>query len=672
VNKNKTLLVCLINAKTFPNLKFPPACFTIIYRNKLRATSDQCLLSHKKVKKKFLSLIYLFLISCSLFAQSEADDTSKIHSLSEIIIEQGRLQIPFSKQNRNVTIIDQEVIKTLPVKSINEILTYVAGVDMRQRGPWGVQSDVSIDGGTFDQTLVLLNGIKITDPQTGHNMMQIPVNPDAIERIEILKGAAARIYGINALNGAINIITKKPGGNSLIVHSYAGTSFKKDTSNRKLFGGYGVEVTANLSGKKTSHLLSISHAQSSGYRYNTGFQNEKIFYENNIRLGKNNTLNFLSGFTYNDFGANGFYAAPKDVESKEKVQVAVAGVSATFPVNKFWTVRPRISYRYSHDDYIFIRQKPEYYHNRHATNVLDAEINNTFYTGIGNFGLGAEVASEAINSNSLGKHERINSGFFAEYSFNKINNFLLNVGAYTNYNSDFGWQFLPGLDVGYTVMKNVRVFANAGTGQRLPTYTDLYYKGPVNIGNDNLKPEHSVHTEAGIKYNTTSLNASVSYFHRNTTDFIDWVKDAINQPWQPQNFSEIKAKGLSIMTDYRLPDAGSFKILMGLSYTWLHLQKANSDKTNKISQYALENLRNQLAARVNVGFNKFECTLTGKYQQRVNSKSYTLLDARFAFSGKRYKIYSDLNNITNVTYIDAGAVPMVGRWVTVGAKWRIL
>ena len=125
--------------------------------------------------------------------------------------------------------------------------------------------------------------------------------------------------------------------------------------------------------------------------------------------------------------------------------------------------------------------------------------------------LGLELRNEAINSNSLGKRSRINYGFFGEYSFNKIQKLLINVGAYTNYNSDFGWQFLPGVDIGYNVHNNFRLFANAGTGQRLPTYTDLYYKGPGNIGNDQLKPEHSFHSEAGVKYNSGSLNASLKH-----------------------------------------------------------------------------------------------------------------------------------------------------------------
>ena len=171
-------------------------------------------------------------IVTSSFAQVSREltnDTNDIMSLNEISVQGNRIQIPFSKQNRNVTIIDEAIIASLPVKSVNELLFYVGGVDVRQRGPWGTQADIRLDGGTFDQTLILLNGIKITDPQTGHNMMNLPVSLNTIQRIEVLKGAAARIYGINALNGAINIITKQPGQNGMEWNLYAGSSFKKDT-----------------------------------------------------------------------------------------------------------------------------------------------------------------------------------------------------------------------------------------------------------------------------------------------------------------------------------------------------------------------------------------------------------------------------------------------------------
>jgi len=627
------------------------------------------------MKKTTLLILGLLIGNHAIHAQvGLADDSTHIHSLSEITIQENRLQIPFSQQNRNITILDQKVIQTLPVKSVNELLTYVAGVDMRQRGPWGTQADVSIDGGTFDQTLVLINGIKISDPQTGHNMMNIPVALNAIDRIEILKGAAARIYGINALNGAINIITKKATKTGVELNLYSGSSFQKDSSTQKLYGAYGVDATASISGEKINHLFSLSHAQSSGYRYNTAFSNDKIYYQNSINLGKDKTLNFLGGFVSNDFGANGFYAAPQDIESSEQVQTAIVGADADLRMNQFWVLRPRVSYRYNKDDYVFIRQQPEVYENIHETNVLDAELNNTLYTGIGNFGLGLELRSEDINSNSLGKHNRMNYGFFGEYSFNKVENFLLNIGAYANYNSDFGWQFLPGIDAGYTVYKDLRIFANAGTGQRLPTYTDLYYKGPANIGNDQLKPETSFHSELGLKYNNSNLNASLSYFYRNTTDFIDWVKDSLAGPWQPQNFTNIKTQGISLSADYRLlnqDNSTDFDLLAGLSYTWLNPKIEQSENGGKISQYALENLRNQVAGRANLSYLKtFNLTFAARYQQRVNYKDYTLLDARFSYTRKQFEVYVDLSNITNVSYIESGAVPMVGRWFSLGLKWN--
>src|SRR5690606_25268281 len=284
--------------------------------------------------------------------------------------------------------------------------------------------------------------------------------------------------GINALNGAINIITKQSAENTLNAHLYAGSSFEKDTSNQKLYGGYGLDIVASFAGKKMNHLLSASHAASSGYRFNTGFNNEKVFYQNNIDLGEERSLKFMGGYVFNDFGANAFYAAPGDINSREIVQTAIGAVSTVLPMSKSWTFRPRISYRYNQDDYIFIRQKPDVYRNIHETNIVDAELNNTFYSAIGDFGLGLEMRNEAINSNSLGEWNRMNYGFFGEYSFNLIYNLLVNAGAYVNYNSDFGWQILPGVDIGYTFYKGLRAFANAGTGQRLPTFTDLYYKGP--------------------------------------------------------------------------------------------------------------------------------------------------------------------------------------------------
>ncbi len=615
----------------------------------------------------------------ALYAMGTVDTSDMrqyyLQPLEEITIQGNRLQIPFAEQNRNVRVIDQSLIRTLPVKSVNELLTYVSGVDVRQRGPWGTQADIGVDGGTFDQTLVLINGVKISDPQTGHNMMNLPVALDAIERIEVLRGPAARIYGVNALNGAINIITKTPTATGVSAHIYTGSSFQRDTANNKLYGGGGIQLAASFAGDHAQHYLSLSSEQSTGYRYNTAFGNSKAYYQNNIDLGKATTLQMSGGFVHNSFGANGFYSAPGDKESKETVQTALASIGLQTVVNPFWTLRPRISYRYNHDDYIYIRQKPEVYRNRHETHVIDAELNNTFRTDIGVFGLGLELRNEQINSSNLGNWQRTNYGFFGEYSFNKVHNLLVNVGAYANYNSDFGWRILPGIDVGYQFYKGWRVFANAGTGQRLPTYTDWYYKGPQNVGNPALTPEYSYNVEGGLKYSDKQLNGSISYFYRRTSDFIDWVKDTVTAPWQPVNYQNINTQGITLAVDYRWAEQVArpvFAMITGISYTYLNLDVVEKPdgEGNMLSHYVLDNLRHQLCAHANLEFFRmFNLTVAARYQQRVNYKDYTLLDARVSFTRSRFNIYLDVTNLGNVHYEEAGVVPLPGRWVTLGLKW---
>src|SRR5262245_32443045 len=122
---------------------------------------------------KKITLLMAGGLACAVTAQAQTQQASvsfastslnhdSVHTLNEVIIQKNRIHLPFEQQNRNIRIIDQAVIKTLPVRSINGLLSYVAGVDVRQRGPRGSQTDISLDGGTFDQTLLLVNGVKVT------------------------------------------------------------------------------------------------------------------------------------------------------------------------------------------------------------------------------------------------------------------------------------------------------------------------------------------------------------------------------------------------------------------------------------------------------------------------------------------------------------------------------
>lgn len=617
--------------------------------------------------------LVLSLVFTSAWAQQNNQLSLKkdtINRLNEVVVKENRLQLPFSKQNRNIWIIDREKIKSLPARSVSELLSYVSGVDVRQRGPGGVQADISIDGGTFDQSLVLLNGIKVSDPQTGHNMMNLPISMDDIDHIEVLRGSASRVYGINALTGAINIVTRNAQQNGVNGNVFAGSSFKDNVSGAQYYN-YGIRASGTMVLKGSSHLLSAGQEAGNGYRYNTAFNNQKVYYQGKYATGKTDVLDLVAGYTHNNFGANAFYSSPGDKESEETVKTALASVAYTTKLNENWTIVPRLSYRNNVDDYLYIKQTPDKFHNHHQTNVFDAELNNTIKTSIGTFGLGLEARTERINSTNLGKRNRNNAGVFAEYKFEPVDHLLVNAGVYTNYNSDFGWQAFPGIDAGYNFYGNWRVFANLGTGQRLPTYTDLYYKGPTNIGNAQLKPEQSKYAEGGIKYNDERFALNASYFVRRITHFIDWVKSVQTDPWQPQNFSQVNTKGFTLSADYTVKTESRIltNVRLGTAYTNLDPSFKKTLLSANFSRYALESLRNQLSTTVNADlYDVFALTLTTRYCERINYRDYMVMDARISFKQKNYSLYADGGNLFNVQYIEAGAVPMPGSWFTLGIK----
>ncbi len=607
------------------------------------------------------------------FALAQAPDSTTTQSLGEVIIQENRLELPFSQQNRNIQVLDQAMIRNLPVRSVNELLSYVSGLDVRQRGPQGVQTDISIDGGTFDQTLVLIDGVKLSDPQTGHNMMNLPVNPDAIERIEILRGSAARIYGINALTGAINIVTKKTTGTGVTAHLFTGSGFREDESTGKTFASYGVRAVGTIKTAANGHLFSLSREAGSGYRYNTAFQNNKAFYQGRFMTPGQSEWQVMAGYVDNDFGANGYYAAPGDRESQEIVRTGLASLSYTGKLSGAWTIRPRVSYRLNKDDYRYIRTDLARFRNQHTTHALTAELNNTIETVIGTVGLGFEGRNEQINSTNLGKRDRTNFGISGEYKFDAIENLLLNLGTYLNYNSDYGWQLFPGLDAGYSITPNWKVFTNIGTGQRLPTYTDLYYSGPTNIGNAGLVAEDAFFTEAGIRFNNQRASVTASYFHREVNRFIDWVKGSVTDPWQPQNFRSLTTAGYTFTADYRILERSASRTGLQARLSYTHLDPKRESDAVMISRYALESLRNQLTGNLNMGLTpELSFTVGARYAQRINYKDYTTIDARLAFDRGRYHLYLDSSNLNDANYTEAGAVPMPGRWYTAGIRLEIL
>ncbi|SEM62885.1 iron complex outermembrane recepter protein [bacterium A37T11] len=596
-------------------------------------------------------------------------------TLSEVVVTGNRLQIPFKEINRNIQILDRKTIDALPARSLNELLSYAAGVDIRQRGPFGSQADVSIDGGGFEQSMILVNGVKVTDPQTGHNSLNLPIPTDAIERIEIIRGPAARIYGVNSLTGAINIVTRKPLKSDISANVYAGSGFKdKDTREGDgIYNGRGVQLGGSYVTDKQSHMLYGGYESGNGYRYNTASDNEKIFYQGQIHTSGSDVLTLTGGYVHNKYGANGFYASPIDSQSQEIVQTAIAAAEYRAMLSEKFTLTPRISYRYGYDDYRFYRDNLSKSRSQHHSHALDAELNGTYHTGAGDIGLGLETRNERIKSSNIGDHKRTNYGGYLEFKTTLLKKLDLNAGAYVNYNSDFGWQAFPGLDLGYRMDEHWKLFASAGTGQRIPTFLELYLnQAPANVGNADLGSERAWQAEGGLKYYNSRVLLSASFFYRKTTHFVDWVKAQTTDPWVPDNFDQNRTRGLTFSGNYRFTEQGaSWQTLAGLSYTWLSPKFKGGVAEGLLSKYAIESLRDQLIGNLTVQHRGFSLTAASRYNQRISYKSYVLTDGRLAYQWPRYGIYANAQNIFDVTYVEAGAVPMPGRWFTLGLKRAI-
>ncbi len=607
--------------------------------------------------KKYLLAVTLLLVYSALTAQ---EDSIRTIEMANVVISENRMQTPFSESARNIHLVTREMIETTPAQSINELLSYVPGVDIRQRGPAGVQADLRIRGGTFEQVLVLINGVKVSDPQTGHHLLNLPLDRNNIERIEVLKGPGARVYGQNAFAGAINIVTKVPEKRSANAGVYGGD-----------FGTWGGRAGVSLPGEHYGQYLSVAHDRSEGYRPNSDYQMTNLFYQSYAKT-QIGTLNFLGGHTMRNFGASGFYV--EDSEEYEETRTSLISVDLDTEMGE-WNVRPRLYWRRNHDDYLFVRSNPAAFNNVHTTHVGGAEVNATRLTSIGLTGLGLEYRREFIDSNNfsggtqqpaLGNWQRSIFGAFLEHRFYFFDRLDVTPGLYVNWFSDYGWNYFPGLDASYDITNEWKVYGNVGRSFRIPTYTDLYYNGPSNVGNDQLQPEQAWTYEGGVKYFGQHVWGQVSYFYRDGSQLIDWVRNNAEQPWQPQNFYNVATEGMEMEVNGRFDDE-HFVQAASLSYTYLN---ANLDQTEAVeSRYLLDHLNHQfIASLTHRIWNNIHHSARLRYLDRMTQADYWVLDSRIYYQASSWDVYVEATNITNTEYTEAGFVTMPGRWLRLGVN----
>jgi len=538
-----------------------------------------------------------------------------------------------------------------------DLLQQVSGIDIRRRGVPGTQADLYIRGGGFDQTLLLIDGMKMDDIQTGHHTLNLLLPIQLIERIEIIKGPASRIFGQNAFNGAINIVTKS-------LPKLDKKQFEMLVSNPTFgsFKQFGFLINSRLSVKeKFNAQLTFSRSKSDGYRYNTDYSNDFFFFKSEIKTQKNPII-ITSGFTEKKFGANGFYASPSATDQYEETQASFLGISTLLGSEKF-LVRPKLYWRRGQDEYIYIRNNPSVYRNLHKTNkiYLDFSFSKLFESSRLNFGI--DLSNSSISSNNLGDHNRFTTSLYADYTFKtKDNKLSFSPGLSISNFSDMSTHFFPGIDVGFDVNEKINLYANYGKTYRIPTYTDLYYSDRNTIGNPDLNPEHAITNEIGIKYSNENIDVSSSFFTRKSSNIIDYVKQSEQDKWEATNIRNLDTNGFDLSFLYKISLYNSLRI----GYTYL-FDKSYVSQVN-YSRYAINSLRHQLNTRLALKYsNKITHTLISRFGERSNKVSHIVYDSnlKYQLSENSY-FFINVNNIFNEEYYETNLVPMPGRNFLIG------
>jgi iron complex outermembrane receptor protein len=535
-----------------------------------------------------------------------------------------------------------------------------------------MQADLHIRGGGFDQALVLLNGVRLSDPQTGHHLLNLPVDWSAVERIEVLKGPAARVFGQNAFAGAVNLVTQAPAQRQLRAGVGAGD-----------FGLLNAELYAALPVGRLRQHVAASGAQSDGYRYNTDFKTWNVFYQAHLadRDGRG-TWGLLADFNQRQFGANGFYGRLEFRDQYEALQTNLVALDYRRQVGN-WTLKPRAYWRRNQDWYVFTRNNPPAFQNFHLSQVAGVELNASWHHRLGQTGLGLNPEFTALHSSRLGQRERTVVQVFAEHRMLFFNQKLdVTPGISLSHYSDFGWFAYPGLEAGYRLSPQWKVYANTGYTNRVPTFTDLYYVDAGSQGNPNLQPERALSSELGGRFSRRAFSLQVAVFQRVGNNLIDWAKDNDADKWQTRNFNQITTNGAEAHAEWAHPSLTSgarpWLRRWSLGYTWLD---ANVDDQVAFSRYALNHLRHQATALVEVKvWGPVTASLRGRYCDRVTNTpgvrgDYWVLDGKLAATVGRWTAFVDAQNLTNevygeLRYSDTAVLTMPGRWARAGLQWH--
>ena len=627
--------------------------------------------------------------------------TAREMMLEEVSVTGSRAPLTKSQAARMVTVLDRAEIQQAPVQSINDLLKYAIGVDVRQRGPIGAQTDISIRGGTQDQIILLLNGINICDPQTGHNAMDLPVDLSDIVRIEVLEGPAGRIYGSSSLVGAINIVTSsrsEKNAHSLQMHAEGGSY-----GYAKLGGRFGFENTSFSNAVSANYARSDGYSRSKAGSLNTDFSGSKAFYQGQY-MDEDIRIRWHLGIADKGFGSSTFWASPKwqaddQYEHTTKIYSAIQAETHCGRLK----LMPSIYWNQNKDRYEGYRDQPEkmkYNYNR--TDVYGVNLSSYFDWVAGRTAFGAEIRNEDLVSGNLGEPlaqthhikgtdrdytlgvNRTNISGYLEHNL-LLEHLTISAGfvAVKNTWSNMNMTIYPGIDASYRPNSHWTIHASYNTSLRMPSFTEMYYKLQGYAADPHLKPEEMRALEIGATINchlsSVICQLSTSIWHHSGRNMIDWIMDTSKGDeavWQSVNHTKINSIGFEADARLRIKNSE-----LRVSYSYINQDK--EQEADIVSQYALEYLRHKLVAYALFPlWKQLTLGVNFRWQDRVGQytdfdgvvhdyQPYALVDTRLTWAEPKWKVYVEANNLFDKDYVDFGHVEEPGRWLIAGFAFSL-
>ena len=567
----------------------------------------------------------------------------------ETVIVTGTAQpLPLEESDRSVNVVVAP--NTLLLGSFANLLQLDSSVDLQQRAP-GVQADISIRGAGFADTLVLLNGMRINDAQTGHHNFDVPVPLDAIRQIEILRGTGSTLYGSDAVGGVVNVLTRVADPAELVFRGSVG-SFGTNTQS----GFFSFSQAA------LSQQFSFERELSTGFEDDREYRNSSVSSDTLLRTPLGATHLFLSALD-RPFGANDFYG---NYHSWERTKTWYAALQQDLGKNTF----VGFSFRRHTDLFELFRDNPLLDANRHADEIWDAVVRrHNDFSPVIRLSYGAEGTGDRVQSSNLGDHHRNQAAAYGVLDLRSIKRFSLSLGAREEFFGHRQTFFAPTVSGGAWLSGTLKLRAAVGRTFRRPTYTDLYYEDPADLGNPNLKPEEAMNYEGGLDWHFhPHWRASAAVFDRNEKNGIDYVRASLYDPWQATNFDHLHFLGLETNLDGQLPHSQQVSV----SYT--AIRGSQSVLNGLASKYAFNYPVHQAVASWQM-LSPQGILARARFGvlNRYGQDPYALVDLYLGWSRFRLRPYLQLTNVTDTRYQEITGVDMPGRAATVGVEilaWR--